>query len=222
MAQSGSTAAESSEVLYFILTQSDLIGYSAEGIDEFKSNEVRDTGCSLRPEFIDAWGQPLRFYRWPTRLIRPGGYGSTPTGYQLSLARILMPALPKSASTELALDPDDLLGLTLPTSSPAWSVSPATFEYNSSNPQTQSYHTAGTYHTPMVLSIGPDGDLGLYEPNSLTQTSYGYLARPIDEDANNNGTLDSGEDLNNNNQLDLSANALYDNITNLNMKSGGK
>jgi hypothetical protein len=74
----------------------------------------------------------------------------------------------------------------------------------------------------MVLSIGPDGDLGLYEPNSLTQTSYGYLARPIDEDANNNGTLDSGEDLNNNNQLDLSANALYDNITNLNMKSGGK
>jgi prepilin-type N-terminal cleavage/methylation domain-containing protein len=59
MAQSGSTAAESSEVLYFILTQSDLIGYSAEGIDEFKSNEVRDTGCSLRPEFIDAWGQPF-------------------------------------------------------------------------------------------------------------------------------------------------------------------
>jgi hypothetical protein len=34
--------------------------------DDFTDKEVRDTDGDGLPEFVDAWGQPLQFYRWPT------------------------------------------------------------------------------------------------------------------------------------------------------------
>jgi hypothetical protein len=33
--------------------------------DDFTDKEVQDTDGDGLPEFIDAWGQPLQFYRWP-------------------------------------------------------------------------------------------------------------------------------------------------------------
>jgi hypothetical protein len=33
--------------------------------DDFTDKEVRDTDHDGLPEFVDAWGQPLQFYRWP-------------------------------------------------------------------------------------------------------------------------------------------------------------
>ena len=33
--------------------------------DDFTDKEVKDTDGDGLPEFVDAWGQPLQFFRWP-------------------------------------------------------------------------------------------------------------------------------------------------------------
>ena len=33
--------------------------------DDFSDREVKDTDGDGLPEFVDAWGQPLQFFRWP-------------------------------------------------------------------------------------------------------------------------------------------------------------
>lgn len=63
---------ESSELLYYALTQLEVFGIPPIG-DDFKSSELRDTDGDGLLEFVDGWGRPLRFYRSPTRLIKPYG-----------------------------------------------------------------------------------------------------------------------------------------------------
>ena len=90
----------------------------------------------------------------------------------------------------LAKDPDDPLGLLHPSNRSTASQQASNFE--------RDYHTGDTYHTPLIVSAGPDALLGLYEPNNTTQ--MGRLAQP-----------------------DLSSlSALLDNITNRNVRAGGK
>ena len=62
---------ESSELLYFTLVSSGTFGSSPVDADQFQGVEIGDLDEDGLPEFIDAWGNPLRFYRWPTRLIDP-------------------------------------------------------------------------------------------------------------------------------------------------------
>ncbi len=64
---------ESSELLYFALTRMSTYGVAPVGSDEFKTQEVADTDGDGLPEFVDGWGRPLRFYRWPTRMFKPFG-----------------------------------------------------------------------------------------------------------------------------------------------------
>lgn len=68
----------SSELLYWMLFHSNSFGASPVGADQFTSQEVADTDDDGLLEFIDAYGEPLRFYRWPTRLIDP----NTPSPFQ--------------------------------------------------------------------------------------------------------------------------------------------
>ncbi|MFN9719086.1 MAG: type II secretion system protein [Planctomycetota bacterium] len=60
---------DSSELLYFSLLKSTNFGSAAVDDDRFSAVEIQDTDNDGLPEFVDAWGQPLRYYRWPTRLI---------------------------------------------------------------------------------------------------------------------------------------------------------
>jgi prepilin-type N-terminal cleavage/methylation domain-containing protein len=60
---------ESSELLYFCLIASGSFGATSVDSDRFTDAEIQDTDNDGLPEFVDAWGQPLRFYRWPTRLV---------------------------------------------------------------------------------------------------------------------------------------------------------
>lgn len=60
---------ESAELLYYTLVYSTSYGSAAVDSDRFTNAEVTDSDNDGLPEFVDAWGQPLRFYRWPTRLI---------------------------------------------------------------------------------------------------------------------------------------------------------
>ena len=214
---------ESGEVLYYLLTQANILGYPPEGEGAFNSTEVRDTDGNGFPEFIDAWERPLRFYRWPTRLVRGGAWsagGFAPSG----TARAMMPALP-TTTTDLMHDSDDRFGLlqtgALPPGNRAWypifrvaQIPPAHITYfenglapapTAMNPspfyQLGAFHTLETTSLPLIISAGPDGVTGLYEPNDvMPTTTFGYLGAANPSETNNT----------------------YDNISNFNSRSGGK
>ena len=212
---------ESSEVLFFLLTKANILGYPPEGVDVFLSTEYGDTDVPPNgaPEFLDAWGQPLRFYRWPTRLVRDGaGWSATPPGFTPGVAaRVLMPALPTSP-LDLAHDSDDMYGMLKQSAN--WSqefgsrtlpVAQIPFFENGLAPaptamapspfyQLGAFHTLETFSVPLIVSGGPDITTGLYEPSDIGAPHFGNLAGP-----------------------DLTAvSATYDNISNLNSRSGGK
>jgi hypothetical protein len=226
---------ESAELLYFALTASTSYGVGAVDTDRFTDEEVADTDEDGLPEFVDAWGQPLRFYRWPTRLIdRNPPVPFTPVLTDPAdatdvraipmidrdraglLFRGLSPPplpLPNGVLPRdlLLTDPDDPVGrlyselerLDGTNGKPLFAA-----EFNEAK-----YHTPETFHAPLVVSAGADGELGLLEPtdtdaekrNSETPpklpTTYGHLAERNPR---------AGED------------ELTDNITNRNRRVGGR
>lgn len=68
---------ESAACLYIILTQAAVFDTEPPAAAELKGVEVADTDGDGLLEVVDAWGQPLRYYRWPTRLFRPATSAST-------------------------------------------------------------------------------------------------------------------------------------------------
>jgi type II secretory pathway pseudopilin PulG len=64
-------SAESAECLYLILTKGPLFDTEPPSASDLKAIETADTDGDNLQEIVDAWGQPIRFYRWPTRLVRP-------------------------------------------------------------------------------------------------------------------------------------------------------
>ena len=208
---------ESAEVLFFFLNDSSIVGYTPANQDLFSGNEVRDTDSNGFPEIVDGWGRPVRFYRWPTRLIRPSGFSSVglvpatlpPADYER--AKTLISGIPntltqlpqrKNLST-LNHDPDDAMNFLTPGN--GWLTSDAEAAAVEAGTGTFSgppfpLHTLFTWHAPLVVSAGVDGEFGIYDPTDSTH--LGRLCEPI--------LTGTGEQ------------ALYDNITNLNVKSGGK
>lgn len=161
---------ESSEMLYWLLTSADTFGVPAVDDSEFTSSEVADADGDGRLELIDAWGQPLRFYRWPTRLLRPGGPATT---INRALGGLLMKGLPAPPTASgdidpLSLDPDDQVGVYLATVN-ASIMNPTDYE--------TLYHTPDTYHIPLIVSSGPDKATGLNEPFD-SSGGQGRLAMP--------------------------------------------
>lgn len=55
-----------SEMLYALLVEGIGPYGSVFNRDDFTEKEVKDTDLDGLPEFVDAWGKPLQFYRWPT------------------------------------------------------------------------------------------------------------------------------------------------------------
>ena len=149
---------ESAEVLFYILSQKGtVLGDPPLGSD-FDSNTARDTDNDGLMEIVDGWGKPLRFYRWPTRLIKTDGINITTDYWKMANSASL-------TTDQLKIDQDDPLGKTSLTS---WGGS-SSFEAN--------YHTPSTYHVMLIISAGQDGILGLYEPGDIT--NHGNLARPL-------------------------------------------
>jgi prepilin-type N-terminal cleavage/methylation domain-containing protein len=54
-----------SEMLYALLVEGQGPLGTVFRADDFTDKEVKDTDGDGLPEFVDAWGQPLQFYRWP-------------------------------------------------------------------------------------------------------------------------------------------------------------
>jgi hypothetical protein len=70
------------EMLYAILVEGQGPLGSVFNRDDFTDKEVQDTDQDGLPEFVDAWGNPLQFFRWPIlyhsdiqrgQVITPGG-----------------------------------------------------------------------------------------------------------------------------------------------------
>lgn len=202
-----SLATESSEMLYLIIMEFDAFGAPSSGRDQFLSGEIADTDGDSLMEFVDGWGQPLRFYRWPTRLLRPGTSLaptdplalhpdpiSRPTSSQLIRGLLNTNSLIRDP---LTMDPDDPIGLIayeIQRLTDAGTLDLSLF-INEGN-----FHTLDTYHTPIIVSAGKDGLLGLFEPNDYSAANLGHLCGP---------NLVTGDEL-------------TDNITNRNRRAGGR
>ena len=198
----------SSELLYVALTMGTELGGGSTAI-EFSSSEAVDTDGDGLMELVDGWGRPLRFYRWPTSLVL-----ATPTSAADTRPVEL---LISGGNAQLwSSDPDDPLGRFR-----LWLIGPNV----SNHPRVLNwFHAPATYHIPMIVSAGQDGELGLEEPIDVAR--LGVWARLYDEDADSDGQLDSGEDRNSNGVLDnllqdsTKRIVLADNITNRNIAIG--
>lgn len=164
------------EVFYYALLNAPVYGGRRVSEDDFKPSELVDVpwtfpdGTLSAPdgqpdvspidgvyELGDAWGNALRFYRWPTRLVNdrdpPSSYAWASSNPAL---KILMPNAP---TNDLKYDPDDRAGyLTV--------VNPLT-----KLPIVETFHDFNTWHSPLVVSAGPDGKTGLLEPSDVSLTA---------------------------------------------------
>jgi prepilin-type N-terminal cleavage/methylation domain-containing protein len=122
------------ELLFLIVEDSEFDGGSA--IEMFDQSEIRDTDGDGLSEFIDAFGRPIRWIRWPTGLQQPGrGYPD-----------MLNPSVVHQVSQDLSVDSEPLDRLR---TDPGWNE-PATSEFK-----------PGLFPPPLIVSAGPDGYFGL-------------------------------------------------------------
>ena len=93
-----------SEMLYAILVEGQGALGSVFSRDDFTDKEVQDTDGDGLPEFVDAWGQPLQFYRWPVLFHSDLQHGQN---FLVSSANYFLPPY-ASVLQEREQDPLDL------------------------------------------------------------------------------------------------------------------
>ena len=177
-----------SEMLYAILvTGSGPLG-SAFSPDDFTDTEVMDTDGDGLLEFVDAWGKPLQFFRWPFYYVTDPG---SPQSFQRGLQAYNGYPEPREQQT---LDPNQLLmapgwwaslgpivsGGALPDNSSQMSSRANLFQqhffslvdpYADTTPLASAngqlwdrtgYYKRRTYFSKfLILSAGPDGQYGV-------------------------------------------------------------
>lgn len=167
---------ESSECLYLILSVN-MPGCSIS-VADIPSEYIADTDGDGMMEFIDGWGKPLRFYRFPTDYY----------AYLIEITR----ELPATRVVN-TVDPQSLL------------VDPEWFGSTTPNPNARRMlETAGMFRThkayrtvgdpasepnaavaaiyptsPLIVSAGPDGQFGFWTPYSTSAgTTTKSIAKP--------------------------------------------
>ena len=224
---------ESSELLYFALTRLEDFGAGAAAPDAFTDAEVADTDGDGFLEFVDAWGNPLQFYRWPTRLVdwdvpvpfRP--ILAVPddatdirviTADEREAAEILMSGLPPAPGAfpggvqreYLLVDPDDPVGLIYTLLENPYYQDIGIDLSDIINETT--LHSIDTWHAPLIVSAGVDGVLGLYEPWRADVGVLGTLAQ-IDGTNFSSGPFVPAPSV---------VDAMRDNVTNVNRRAGSQ
>ena len=224
------TQISNAEVLYDLIINASPLGEPPVGEDTFSTSEIADTDNDGRPEFIDAWGQPLRFYRWPVLLFRPDLPNSAvvlpynpsnpPPLPRSTFAMNLLAGYPPDGmsngeSNQLVRDPQDPLGMMNRINSMVSGSDLLTVLDQGTNWTGDrlfgfaGFHYPQTFHSPMVISAGADGDFGMLEPRyggttepvlDTSDAGFGFLGRLTAPD----GT------------------GLYDNLSSLRIRAGGK
>ena len=96
-----SEEAQSAELLYMIVSSTSFNG--ANGLESFRPSEIGDTDNDGFPEFIDAWGHPIYWLRWPA------GYGvvNAPSSFSAEKVRNCTPpdAIVNDRSVPDPMDP---------------------------------------------------------------------------------------------------------------------
>ncbi len=168
---------ESAELLYLAITLGETYGTQSVTAGDLSAREVRDTDKDGLLEFVDGWERPLRFYRWPTRLTTPdddadpnNGFPAIPIGKPLE---IMMTN--RIGTKSLAQDPDDPAGnLSLMASR----LKPS--QVTALKLTRTQLHDPDVFHTPLIVSCGADGELGMFE--TADAANFGFLAQPFYED----------------------------------------
>ncbi|MCG6154312.1 type II secretion system protein [Rubinisphaera margarita] len=208
---------ESAELLYLIVTQGSSFASSTVDAGEIPPKMIQDTDKDGLLELVDSWEEPLRFYRWPTRLVRPmfppsatALGGSNPADSQRSLLPKVRPQYWKLVSgaeldnATLGRDPDDpkaaFYRYLQQLGGGRNGMLAAEFNATSGTPDFCTFHTPETYTNFLIISGGPDLALGLFEPHDVA--NYGHLAQPQGESPD----VDAA---------DLYNHGLSDNLTNL-------
>lgn len=164
----GSPRISSSELIYILLTEGRALGTESYNLDGIPAKYITDSDGDGLMEIRDAWGNELRFYNAPTGLFRPRVASSDVDIHLTEGARIHFASIPGDNGTdtpptgELYYDPFDKLGRTEPIDST----------------YTRLYYP-NTFFSYLIVSAGPDGALGLNEPEGI---GAARLATPITQD----------------------------------------
>jgi len=149
------STADSSELMYLVLSQ--LSGgntISGLNIDQINPKHIGDTDGDSFPEFLDAWGNPLRFYNWPTRIFADA-----------ALSKLLVTGGNQALRDTDPFDTHDLL------LSPQFNtLLSSPFQLGPGRTAIalgpENYKDPGQFWAFMIISAGPDGELGLNSPNA--------------------------------------------------------
>jgi len=197
---------QSAALLYWLLTNSEVFGVPPVDEGEFSSSEVQDTDGDGLSEFVDGWGRPLRFYRCPTQLFRPGIKQGTGAGALTStnLASIDRDYVRTVWSGLPAHPPEDINGNGVLDAGEDLNGNGQLDNYDidplvrdPDDPTSQMYlvassdssgtimagfqnlfNTPATFNAFLIISAGPDGVLGMHEPFDYLGTSDPTQAAP--------------------------------------------
>ncbi len=150
-----SDKAESSELLYLILSRgSATSGSTALNVDQINPQHIGDTDGDGNLEFLDAWGQPLQFYNWPTGLFADS-----------TASKILVNANIATIANADPFDPTNAISLWTPAASSFNLMSG--YQVPALNDATR-FKTLNQYWAFVIMSSGPDESLGFGLPTSST------------------------------------------------------
>jgi hypothetical protein len=137
---------ESAELLYLIIAN-----LNPEALSNFASGEIGDTDGDGLPEFIDGWGNPIKFLRWA-----PGLYDSEiqPVVYNLDGTLKTIDEIDELRVKNA--DPIDVSNSGVPLSDTDRVTDDATTWIPDKG------FVRGWFLYPLIVSCGPDGEDGLY------------------------------------------------------------
>jgi prepilin-type N-terminal cleavage/methylation domain-containing protein len=111
------------EMLYALLVEGSGPLGSVFSRDDFTDRDVQDTDGDGLPEFVDAWNQPLQFFRWPLLYhsdLQRGQIITTTGGQSWALAAPYSLAPAPAISSALIAREQDALDLNQQLMAPAW------------------------------------------------------------------------------------------------------
>ncbi len=189
MPASANTTNQGAEWLYQIVAAANYNGGSA--LEGFRSTEIGDTDGDGMPEFIDAWGTPIRWLRWPSGYASPLNDTSTPDAMDPVRADW------RWSDSAYAMDEKPWLLVPLVISAGPDREFNITFDITTGNPPAPLAYASQTWsgtnspaHSTGGLYYYPDPYIGSYDRQAKVRTGAGLgsILNPMSRGASDNIT----------------------------------